>query len=168
MRTLIAFIAIILLASCGSKKPLTVGIDTVVKDSVVITESFVTVYDTIIIPRDTMTIIVPLEDLNFKPKTLKSKDGRSSVSLSRKQNNIIATAICDSLEQIIAHQERTIKEQRFRLEQKTIKPEPIIIKESPWLTRMLAWIGGIGLGIIIIPLLLQLIIPGFSIIQKLK
>lgn len=131
MRTLLALITIILLSSCGSQKPLVIGKDKIVKDSVIVTRSYETVYDTIKIAADSASVKKDLDELTERPVTVKSKSGRSSVTLSRKGNEIIATSYCEELEEKIAKQKELIEIQRERIEQLTTTQQ-VEVKYVPW------------------------------------
>jgi hypothetical protein len=143
MRTLIAFILIALLASCGAKKPTIIGMDRQVKDSVIVTRTFETYLDTIQIPSDSSTLTARLEDLKEVPVVVRSSNGRSSVSLSRKGNNITAQSNCEQMEQEITLQRELIDTQRERIEKLTIT-QKIDVPFVPWY-----WKLGIGTSLLL-------------------
>lgn len=135
MRTLFAFILIIVLASCGSQKPVVIGTESTVKDSVIVTRTFETYVDTITVASDSSKITARLQDLNETPVVVKSNSGRSIVSLSRKGNDITATSNCEQLEQEIELQRELINTQKERIE--TLKiTQQIDVPYVPWYWKL--------------------------------
>lgn len=138
MRTLIAFILVVFLASCVSKKPVVIGQESTVKDSVIVTRTFETVYDTITVPADSSQITKNISDITETPQEVVSANGRSRVSLMRKENQIIATSYCDELQQEVEIQKELIEVQRQRIEQ-LITTQQIEVEHIPWYYKALFW-----------------------------
>jgi hypothetical protein len=143
MRTLLALIIIVLLASCGSQQPVFVGKDTVVKDSTVTTESFQTRIDTIYVPGDTVRLVADIDRISEKPIIV--DNGRIMASLSRKLDKIQVECLVDDLEYQIELKDKIIEKLISSTKTETITLPPVEVPYVPWHIEILAWIGGLSL-----------------------
>lgn len=145
MRLLISLIIIILLASCGSKKPVIVARDVVVKDSVNVTSTFEPATETFTIPAESTGVSATIEELLEKPVT--KTTGNITATLSRKRDQINCDCHTEELEQTIDWLKETIQYERSQTKTETITLPPVEIPYVPWYINILAWIGGISLAL---------------------
>lgn len=158
MRVLLAFTLLITLASCGSKK-IAPTLERTVKDSVHVTTRTEITYDTIQIPADSATIKALFKKLNERPQTVRSENGRASVTLSRKLDTIYATANCALEDRIFALENKITELTRVKQEHQIITLPPVEVPFTPWYKNILAWIGGLVLAAAGITTLIKYIIP---------
>lgn len=145
MRTLLALIIIVLLASCGAKKPVFIGKDTIVKDSTVTKESVTTRIDTIYVPGDTVRLVADIDRISEKPIIV--DNGRIMASLSRKLDKIQVECLVDDLEYQIELKDKVIETLIKSTKTETITLPPVEVPYVPWHVEILAWIGGISLAL---------------------
>jgi hypothetical protein len=135
MRAVVSILLVLILSSCGARKPRLVSTDRVIKDSVIVTKRYETYYDTVSIAADSVKLTTPIEKLNETPITLTSPSGRSRVSLSRKGNQITGTSHCNELEELVAMQREIIDSQRFRIDElKEVKE--VTVDKVPFLYQV--------------------------------
>lgn len=155
----IIFIAIAIvsltLGSCRTGKLSSETIKTV-KDSTVTEVTYHKRDTTIVIPGDTTRISVPFHEITKEP--IKRKTGRTTAIISRDGDNINVECITEELQEKlelfdkIINQLRTIQE----TEKTTIE---VPVKFIPWYTNILAWIGGISLGALVLMLGIKFLKP---------
>lgn len=144
MRTLLALIVIVLLASCGAKKPTVIGRDVTVKDSVSVTSSFEPAVQTFTIPAESTGVSATIDELTEKPVT--NTTGNITATLSRKRDQINCECHTEELEKQIEWLKETIQYERSQTKTETITQE-VEVKYTPLYVKILAWIGGISLAL---------------------
>lgn len=110
--------------------------------------------DTVItIPGDVSFISVPLDKITEKPTTQSS--GRSTATVKRNGDNIEVQCECAEFKQRISYLETEITHLQKIIDlQKQLKTEPY--PYTPLLTKILAWIGGVALGALVVLICLKL------------
>lgn len=156
MRVVVFFIMIVLaLTGCRTVHPVAETVRTV-KDSTWTEVKFHKKDTTITIPGAVTVITIPIEDITATP--VRKSSGRATVSVSRSGDNIECECECaeehhriELLEKEISHLQKIVelqKETRTEYE-----------KYVPWYIKVLAWIGGVFLVLIVGRIALKSIKP---------
>lgn len=138
---IITIIVAVILTGCGTQKPAAFK---TVHDTAVV-ERIVNYRDTVFkTPPAQASASAPCNQLSETPKI--SKSGNATVSLSKdKQGNVVADCHCDTLAI-----KAKIKSELQKETKTTVITETQIQKEkyTPFLVKVLAWIGGIFTALI--------------------
>lgn len=151
----VGILVILLFAfSCGTKKPIA-NHSVTVKDSTVTEVTYRKRDTTITIPGDTLKVRVPFYQLTPEPQTYKSPTQKATVSLSEDD---ILTIDCikeevSRLVELTDTLQSTIKTLQVTQRDTIVVPERYV----PWFVKILAWIGGITLIILAVPLITKII-----------
>jgi len=145
-RIILITIAIVCLTlvGCGTGRMAKETIRTV-KDSTV-TEVTYHTRDTIItVPGDTTRISVPFTEITNVP--IRKTTGRTTAIISRDGDNVNVECITEELQQRLELFDKVIQQLRTIQESEKTTIE-VPVKYVPWLTKILAWIGGVAIGAI--------------------
>jgi len=140
--------ALFLLVSCGTQKP-QLKKETYIKDSISVEKQTVWKDTTITVPADSLRIKVKLEELSIKPIRAVSESGNMAAEISKVNDDLIVDCKVDELVKQVQLLETTIKQltSRFEADKETVE---VPVKFIPWYVEILAWVGGIGLLVVII------------------
>jgi len=156
MKYIVFIISLFLLIGCsGSKRMITNTVSTLDSTHV---ERSVKLRDTIIkVPSYKVGVFEYQDRLSEKP--IKKSNGNASVELYKKNEIVYANASCDSLELQIKLKDSLIKSYRELITDKQTTLPPVAVKYIPWIIKILAWIGGIALLLIVIKVALFIYKP---------
>lgn len=140
-KTLIfALLFTLFVSSCASTKP-----PIITQTDSVFVDKTITQIDTVLIaPAAQATLNVGLNQIysGIKlPLTAQSKQAK--ITLTQIKKGLVIDCHCDTL--AINARLKQVYEKAYKLTVKT--PPPIQVKYTPWLTKILAWVGGIAIGI---------------------
>lgn len=142
MRFVLFFMMIVLLGACRSGQPTSETIETV-KDSTVTTVRYEKQDTLITVPGDTLKFQIPIFELSEIP--IEKTEGRTTARVSLQGDDLTIECLTDQYEKLISYQNEVIETLREinRNKEKTIEvPKPY----TPFVTKILAWIGGIALA----------------------
>lgn len=152
---IVLFVVMGFVTGCAVKKP--VVMERTVTDTVTIKET-VQVRDTVIVADSAKAtvIIKQCEDITTEPIQAKSKQATVKVYKDKATGQIKADCECDTLAIKAQVQDKIKTEVRV----KTVTDTKIVEKKFvPFVVKLLAWIGGILSGGIIVMLLIKKAIP---------
>ncbi len=156
MKKILILIGCLLFFACGSKRGVP-AVDRVVIDSTVVEKTVKERDTTIVVPASVAVLELPVSELTTKPIT--KKQGQATVSLSKKNDIIIALANCDELELRLQLKDSLIKVLKSRKDTTTLQPPQD--DTSNWYDGILKTMGFILL-LLIAALCIWLLIKYFT------
>ncbi len=142
----ILFFLIILfsVASCCSRKPISAS--KTIHDTIRVSE-FVKVRDTVFVTKPTGTSIdIPVSKITEIKNPIISKKDNSTLTVRREKDTVFIDCDCDSIKLKAQIRDKIINKDRIRSE---VELREVPVKFIPWYIKILAWIGGIFIVVII-------------------
>lgn len=145
MRKLI-YIAIVgcLVVSCASRKEVSTStrlLSTNTSDSITTVKRVIPVDTLVVVPKDSISLSVPLNELSETP--IERTNGRTTARVSYRNNNIDVECLTEEYEQIITLQKEVIETlQKIIKEQKETIDTKTVITKTPWYLQPITWIIG--------------------------